>query len=231
MQNMNKVFLETVNSTNTYAKENAAYLPMPSLIIAESQTEGRGRQGKSFFSPENTGLYMTCVFSAPSDCELLTPAAAVAVCKSLEKLGADPKIKWVNDVFIDGHKVCGILTECFSCDAKLYIALGIGINLTTEEFPDELEIAGSVNIDCSKIELAEEIAQSILDYTANPDNNRILNEYRKRLFIIGRNITYHKNNKEYSATVEGINGNCNLIVKKADGSNDILSSGEISIKV
>ena len=109
--------------------------------------------------------------------------------------------------------------------------MGIGINLTTEEFPDELEIAGSVNIDCSKIELAEEIAQSILDYTAHPDNNCILNEYRKRLFIIGRNITYHKNNKEYSATVEGINGNCNLIVKKADGSNDILSSGEISIKV
>lgn len=231
MRNMNKVFLETVDSTNTYAKKNAANLPMPSLIVANSQTAGRGRQGKSFFSPKDTGLYMTCVFPAPSNCDLLTPAAAVAVCEALEKLGVTPAIKWVNDVFAGGHKVCGILTECFSCGGKLYIALGIGINLTTAKFPDGLDIAGSVNVECDKKALAEEIAETILEYAENPDDGHILKEYEKRLFVIGRDITYIKDNKEYSATVEGINGHCNLIVKRADGSEDILSSGEISIKL
>lgn len=231
MQNINKVLLETVSSTNTYAKDNASKLPMPSLIIAKHQTAGRGRQGKSFFSPKDTGLYMTCVFPAPSDCSLLTPAAAVAVCKALEKLGAEAKIKWVNDIFIDGHKVCGILTECFSCEGRTYIALGVGINLTTAVFPPGLQIAGSVNINCDKIKLAEDIKQFILEYAENHDNESILNEYAKRLFVIGSDITYIKDNKEYSATVEGINRECNLIVKRNDGCTDILSSGEISIKI
>ena len=108
--------LKTVNSTNTFAKENIRSLVLPALIIAEKQTAGRGRQGKSFFSPEGTGLYMTLVFDAPQDCSLLTPAAAVAVCNSLEKPGISPKIKWVNDVFAQGHKVCGILTEFIVSD-------------------------------------------------------------------------------------------------------------------
>ncbi len=232
MPDINKIFLQSIPSTNTYAKENAFDLPMPSLIIADEQTAGRGRQGKKFFSPKDSGLYMTLVFPAPHNCELLTPAAAVAVCKALEKLGAKPEIKWVNDIFIDGLKVCGILTECFNCKENTYIALGVGINLTTANFPDELfYIAGSVNTDCSKTVLAEEITNSILEYVYNQDNTDILCEYEKRLFIIGKKISYQKNNKVFSAEVKGINKNCNLIVIKDDGQIEILSSGEISIKL
>lgn len=227
---MHEIFFDTVDSTNTYAKNNIASLIMPCLIIANEQTAGRGRRGNSFFSPKNTGLYMTLVFPAPENCELLTPAAAVAVCRSLKKLGANPQIKWVNDVFANGRKVCGILTEHFSCAQSSYIALGIGINLTTDAFPENLSCAGSLNLECDKAMLAREIAQSILNYAENPNNEAVINEYRHLLFIIDRKITYTKNNIEYSATVAGINAQCNLIVTRPDGTEDILSSGEISIK-
>lgn len=223
--------LETVASTNTFAKENILNLNLPALVIAEKQTAGRGRQGKSFFSPEGTGLYMTLVFPSPINNSLLTPAAAVAVCSALEKFGIQPKIKWVNDVFVNGLKACGILTECFFSSGKPYIALGIGINLTTSEFPDDLKNAGSINFECDKTKLALDISNTVLEFTQNRNDEFILEEYKNRLFIIGKKITYSKDNTEYSATVKNINEQCNLIVERTDGSEDILSSGEISIKL
>ncbi len=228
---MHEIFLKTVNSTNTYAKENIGSLILPCQITADEQTAGRGRRGNSFFSPKATGLYMTLVFPAPENCELLTPSAAVAVCHVLKNHGIQPQIKWVNDVFTNGRKVCGILTERFLNGQNSYIALGVGINLTTEIFPENLAIAGSVNLECDKTELAREIAREILEYAENPDDNYVIAEYRRFLFVIGRNIIYSKNNVEYSAVVNGINEQCNLIVTRADGTEDILSSGEISIKI
>ncbi len=228
---MHEIFLKTVNSTNTYAKENISSIRTPCLIIADEQTAGRGRRGNSFFSPKNTGLYMTIVFLAPENCELLTPSAAVAVCHVLKKHGTQPQIKWVNDVFTNGRKVCGILTERFLSGQNSFIALGVGINLTTESFPENLPAAGSLNLECDKTNLAREIAQKILEYAENPDDKSVISEYRKFLFIIGKNITYSKNNVEYSAVVNDINEQCNLIVTRTDGTRDILSSGEISIKI
>ncbi len=230
MRKINEVFFESISSTNTFAKENARLLPMPSLIIANHQTAGRGRRGNSFYSPADTGLYMTVIFEAPSDCSLITPAAAVAVCKCLVKHGINPKIKWVNDIFVNGLKVCGILSEMINAEGKNYVSVGIGINLTTEEFPDELSSAGSVGIDFNKKTLAREIAEILLAY-CNADRNIIINEYRKLLFIIGKKIKYFKNNVEYSAVVTDINSQCNLIVIRDDKSEDTLSSGEISIKI
>ena len=234
MKNMSEISLicfETIPSTNTYAKENIGTIKTPSLIIANGQTAGRGRQGKSFFSPNDTGLYMTLVFEAPQNCSLLTPAAAVSVCNILEKHGVNTKIKWVNDVFADNKKICGILTECFAYSNKYYIALGVGINLTTSEFPDDLKIAGSINKDFNKNLLALEISESVLEYVNNPNDEFVLNEYRNKLFVIGQKITYSKNNVIFSATVKDINEQCNLIVERDDGYTDILSSGEISIKI
>lgn len=231
MVNIDEIHLQTVPSTNTYAKENISSFRLPALITANGQTAGRGRRGNSFYSPDGTGLYMTLVFPAPQKSDLLTPAAAVAVCKALESLEVQPEIKWVNDIFISGHKVCGILTECFSYCSKTYIALGVGINLTTSVFPEDLQIAGSINLNCDKTDLARDISEKILEYIENPNDNHILTEYRKRLFVLGKKISYQKNNTEYSATVKDINNQCNLIVERADGFTDTLSSGEISIKI
>ncbi len=228
MKQINQITLKCIDSTNNYAKQNIASIPLPSLITAEKQTAGRGRQGKSFYSPEKTGLYMTLAFEASESIEMLTPAAAVAVCLELEAIGAKPQIKWVNDVYFDGLKICGILAECFTYGNNKYIALGIGINMTTEIFPEDIPNAGSLNIKCNKALLAQRIAERILKMK---NNEFVLREYKKRLFVIGKTVTYTKNGAEYTARVEGINSLCNLIVTRTDGTADILSSGEISIKL
>ena len=228
MKPVNLVFLSTVDSTNTYAKQNIDALTLPSLVVADRQTAGRGRHGKSFYSPDKTGLYMTLVYEAPDECELITPAAAVAVCSALEDFGIKPQIKWVNDVYIGGLKVCGILTECFLHNGKRYIALGVGINLTTKDFPSDIPNPGSVNIDCNKSELALAVSEKFLSLT---DSKSIVSEYEKRLFVIGKEVTYIKNGTEFTATVKGINSLCNLTVCRSDGTEEILSSGEISIKM
>lgn len=227
MNNLNYISFGSLPSTNTYAKENIKNLNLPCIITADMQTAGRGRRGNSFYSPADTGLYMTLVFDAPDDCSLLTPLAAVAVCKALESLKFEPKIKWVNDIFSNNKKVCGILTEIFNHNGKNIIALGIGINITTTDFPEELSCATSLGREINKINLAKEIAELILEF---PDNKSVTDDYSERLFIIGKEIKYIKNNIGYNATVKGINEACNLIVTLADGSEDILSSGEISIK-
>lgn len=223
-----EIHFDVIDSTSNYAKTNAYNLNLPALITADEQTNGRGRRGNSFFSPKGTGLYMTLVFEAPDNCKLITPAVAVAVCNTLENYGLSPKIKWVNDLFLNNKKICGILTEIISFENKKILSVGIGINLTTVDFPSEIPVAGSINQDINKQKLSAEISERILE-TVYSDN--IVEEYRKRLFIIGMTVSYQKNNKEYTASVVGINENCNLIVKLENGTEDILSSGEISIKI
>lgn len=228
MSKINILAFDSVDSTSTYAKNNAATLPLPSLIIANSQTAGRGRRGNSFYSPENTGLYMTVVFEAPVDCTLLTPKAAVAVCQALEEYGIYPQIKWVNDLFLNSKKVCGILSECFISEGRTLVAVGVGINLKTEYFPDELPMAGSINLECNKSKLAEEIACRIL---SEFHSEAVISEYRKRLFVLGKEISFVRNGNTYTGCAVDINENCNLKVKLTDGSLETLSSGEISIKI
>lgn len=227
---MNIIKFNQIDSTSTYARLNASDLPLPSLIIAESQSAGRGRRGNSFYSPDGTGLYMTLLFEAKNDIPLVTPAAALAVCKALKEFfGIDAKIKWVNDVFYNGKKICGILSECFAVNGKRLIAVGVGINLTTAEFPDSLPNAGSIGQSCNKTALAETIGRYILEYAGNPDDKAVAEEYEKQLFIIGRQISFNENGIGYTAVVKGINGQCNLIVELTDKSLKTLSSGEISI--
>lgn len=228
----NRIHFDSVDSTSSYARRNASLLKTPCIVTASHQTSGRGRQGKSFFSPEGTGLYMTLLLQAEPESALITPAAAVAVCKAIETLTEiKPSIKWVNDIFVNGKKVCGILSECFCENGRTYISVGVGINLTTSEFPSELNQAASLGVECSKNELSRLICNGIIEYINNPDDEYILGEYRKRLFIIGKKITYEKNGNTFEATVCGINEKCNLIVQTDSLNTDILSSGEISIKV
>lgn len=228
MRTINILFFETINSTSTYARQNAEKLPLPSLIIANEQTSGRGRRGNSFFSPKNTGLYMTLLIKEPENCELLTPAAAVSVCKTLEKYNIQPEIKWVNDLYMKDKKVCGILSERFIVNNNPIIAIGIGINLTTEHFPDELPNAGCIGFEYDKINLAKEISADLILRLNGTD---IINEYKKRLFILNKDIVFTRDGITENAKAVDINENCNLIIKYPDGTTDVLSSGEISIKI
>lgn len=173
---------------------------------------------------------MTLLFESTNPIPLITPAVAVAVCTVIENnFGIKPKIKWVNDIFLNGKKICGILSECFSVNNKKLVAVGIGINLTTTDFPDNLPNAGSLGIDCDKNKLASDIAAAVLDYINTYNDNNIVTEYRNRLFLIGKKIEFTENNVIYSGTVKDINEECNLIVELSDKTEKILSSGEISI--
>ncbi len=228
---MNYIHLKKTGSTNDYAREIAANAVLPALITADTQTAGRGRQGKSFYSPAGTGLYMTLLLESPEQFRDITPAAAVAVCESIYSLtGTETLIKWVNDIYLGSKKICGILTERFEKDGRYYIALGIGINLTTEGFPPELTQAGALGKDIDKEKTAFEIAGRFFELINSGNKIKLFKEYEKRLKNIGKTVTYSINSVSYCGTATGIDSDYGLIVMRRDGTQDILKSGEVSIK-
>lgn len=138
---------ESIDSTNEEIKRLAELGAVEGTVaIANEQTAGKGRQGRSFYSPKNTGIYMSLLLrpeGRPTDALFITTAAAVAVASAIRKVTGEPAgIKWVNDVYIDGKKICGILAEA-ALDEKVgikYVVLGIGINVATKDsdFPEEI---------------------------------------------------------------------------------------------
>ncbi len=207
-----------VKSTNALAKKEELF----TVIVAKSQTEGRGRGDKSFFSPRG-GIYMSAVMPKT---ELSTIRTATAVLRSIERLSRDkPSIKWVNDIFISGKKVCGILLE----GGENGTVCGIGINIKRKRFPKEIKhIAGSVKLFWKKEVLIKDILKE-LSLVWNADKEAVLREYESRLFMLGERVEYQKNGERKSGIAKGINGVGNLIVK-TDGGEDILNSGEISLE-
>ena len=140
--NINTEFLECVGSTNTVARQRIDEgADEWYTVVAHSQSSGEGRLGRSFFSPDKTGLYMSTVLYPEFDCiEYITGGAAVAVCRSLEELGFAPRIKWVNDIFVDGKKVCGILAKAIHRQDGVAVILGIGVNVYKPQggFPEDI---------------------------------------------------------------------------------------------
>lgn len=237
-------YYSSLPSTNTLLKEKACEGAMEgTVIIAESQTEGRGRFYRKFYSPEN-GIYMSILLRPDSigfDATLLTTAAAVAVARAAESLsGKEAKIKWVNDVLINSKKICGILTEgaINPTDGKPeYVIVGIGINAFVPEngFDEEIkDIAGAVfstfNPDL-KAKLTAEVINIFMEYYADLKKKAFLEEYRKKSAVIGKKITVFKNCSEFYATAVDIDDNCRLLVEYPDKTQEYLSSGEISIKL
>ena len=234
------IVFESIDSTNTEAKRVFEKDGKDMLICAEKQTSGRGRQGKTFYSPEKTGIYMTVVIHPDLPLNFAsraTTATAVAVCEAIEKLtDKKPKINWVNDIFIDNRKVCGILTEAVSLENNNIadgLIIGIGINISTTRFPDEIkDIAGSLNTqDVDRNTLIAEICKRVTNYTSDLQNSGYIEDYKKRCFVLGKEITFEQSGKTYNATALDIDKNGGLIVKTSDGKTETLKSGEISIKV
>lgn len=238
---------QTIDSTNQRAKELAlAGQRGPLAIIAAEQTAGRGRRGRAFHSPQH-GLYLTMLVhpqALPSaDGGLATTAAAVAVCGALADLaGVDAGIKWVNDVFINQRKVCGILTEAGS-DMETneidWMAVGIGLNLTAPEggWPEELRaIAGEIfpngKLTVSSNTLAAAIISRFADFLPHLAEKGFLDEYRRRSILPGREILVLPTGREpYPATAVSIDDECRLVVRLADGTTRPLMTGEVSIRL
>jgi len=236
---------ETVSSTNTVLREKAdAGARQGTVVISASQTEGRGRMGRGFFSPTDTGIYLSILLRPElhaSDATLITTAAAVAVCEALESVtDTRPQIKWVNDIFLDGKKVCGILTEAsigMENGNIEYAVLGAGINVYPPQsgFPDKLgETAGFVlktRQSDAKNRLAAEVLNRFSYWYHRLGAGDFIGEYRRRSLAPGKRITVVSGGRETPATALDIDSQCRLIVRYDDGRVAALHSGEISIRL
>lgn len=237
-----KVFcFDTIDSTSSYLRRllNEGEKGIV-LAVAEEQTAGRGRSGKSFYSPDSGGLYMSLLIhpeigfdAVPS----VTAKVCVAVCKAIEKVtGISAEIKWVNDLYLNGKKVCGILCEAvndYKTAVTESIIIGVGININTVEFPAELkEIAGSLGVTAKCRELlASEITNSLLNLSFGELSEEELSFYRERSCVLGKEINYFVNGQKNTAEAVGIDSSGGLIVKNINGETLTLTSGEISVRL
>jgi BirA family biotin operon repressor/biotin-[acetyl-CoA-carboxylase] ligase len=242
---------KTIDSTNAEAKRRISDAPSPEklpfgdVIIAEEQTAGRGRRGRNFHSPLGGSIYISFILKPYGNIEnslMITIAAALAVCKAIEKLNdptQTPKIKWVNDIYIDNKKVCGILTEAVSDIESgqiesIVLGIGVNINIPQEEFPKEIaEIAGSLKIKPGKRNsfVANLIEEVYTAYQALEEKNNIIEEYRERSLMKDTNIKIIQGLKTTDAISKEIADDGSLLVQYKDGTKELLHSGEVSIKL
>lgn len=227
-----------IDSTNTQAKRliSGGETNETLLVTADRQTAGRGRQGKSFYSPSGTGIYMSLIMHPNTmlqNAVTATTAAAVAVCKAVERLtDIKPQIKWVNDVYCGEHKICGILTEAvsdFELGVVTSVIVGIGINIKTNHFPDDVKNAGALNADVKRADLIGAVADELLNIALG-DYSAFIDYYRSHSMILGKNINFIENGKITPAMAVAIDETGGLVVKTADGEEKTLKSGEISIR-
>ncbi len=235
---------QCVTSTNTIAKALAAEGARDgTVIIAGEQTEGKGRMGRSFYSPGSTGIYLSLILRPQLNLEnslLITTGTAVAVAKAIEKTaGVKAGIKWVNDIFVEGRKVCGILTEAsinFENGGLEYAVVGIGVNVSTSNFPDSIQgIAGSLFTHKPEDQpvtslLTAEILNQMAECMDSLADRKYLAEYRKRQIILGKHILVLKGNESRPAKALDIDDQARLIVEYEDQTIETLSSGEVSIR-
>lgn len=210
------------------------------VLIAEKQTKGKGSKGRSFYSPHGTGIYMSLLLRPnfrPDETTLLTTMTAVALSQAIDKVTKEKsQIKWVNDIYIGGKKVAGILTEgAFKSEEKIdYAIVGIGINLAVpdEGFPEEIKnIAGALGQTKIINELIGEIINHFHYYYRRLPDSAYVEQYRKRLFFLGKEIKVINHEVSYKATALDIDDKCRLIVKKQNGEILTLNSGDISVKI
>ena len=249
---------DEIDSTNLEAKRLVAKKSSATkqVFLAKRQTAGRGRLGRSFFSPEETGLYMSLLLQIDEkllDTDLITPAAGVAVCRPIDFFydekgkKANPQIKWVNDIYLNKKKVCGILTEGIlnPKEGKIsQVIIGIGVNLFEPKtgFPPEIEnIAGFVynkdffkNPEETKYQFVAKLLEN-LEITLEKSQEKItMEEYKERSLVIGKTVTVITPQKQYAALVKDVTEKGHLIVEYEENGQiqqTELLSGEVSLKL
>ena len=265
-----------IDSTNTYAKRilaecgnlrdssgtltEAGQKYHKAIFIAEKQTAGRGRLGRTFVSPEKTGIYISVIYAPKggiTNPARLTACAAVAICRAIKNVvcklpegtSIEPQIKWINDIFVNGKKVCGVLAEGvanFESGMIEAAVVGMGINIkkNTTAFEGQLaDVVGTLedatSAKISRIDIAAEVAGQVLkifeeDASSEAAHKAIIKEYKEASFLIGRELTVYPligdEKSSYKAIATDIDDNAGLIVTLEDGSKRTLSSGEVSLK-
>ena len=241
------LWFDSIDSTNTRAKELAAQgAPHGTVLIADHQTGGRGRLGRSFHSPAGSGIYMSVILRpgcTPTELMHLTCAAAVAMCDAVEAAcSIRPGIKWTNDLVVGKRKIAGILTELgISSSGKLdYAVIGIGINCcqSLSDFPEEIRsIAGSLHsvsgleIDRAKVAAAMTDALYRMEQTLLTEKAALMNRYRADCVTLGQCVSVVKSDGNVRhGTALDIDSDGALIVRFDDGTLESVSSGEVSVR-
>lgn len=233
---------KTIDSTNNFAKSLAQLgAEHGTTVISEVQTQGKGRMGRSFYSPLGMGIYMSVILRPKLSVEhslLITSCAAVAVAEAIERVsGVECKIKWVNDIYAGDKKLCGILTEA-SVNVEQggleYAIVGMGINVQNVTFPKNVaDIATSIKLETgeniSRSLLAAEVLNCLEEKLENITEKSFIEEYRRRSNLMGKRITVTQGDNVYDASCTGIDEYGRLLIKLDNGEDKALSSGTIRL--
>lgn len=228
---------KTIDSTNTQMKKLAINGGKNhSVIVSEEQSAGRGRFGRSFYSPAQKGVYMSVLLKTGDSLQnatMITIKTAVAVRRAIAKLyDIEVAIKWVNDLYYRGKKVCGILSEAisdFESGMIEAIIIGIGINVSTDNFPLEIaSIATSLGLqEANRNQFIAEILNQLFAII-DEDFKLVLNEYRMASCVLHKQITFNQKGEQFTGLVREINDLGNLVVS-SNGAEMVLTAGEVSI--
>ena len=239
------LYFDSIDSTNTKAQELAEKgYPSETLVVADKQIAGKGRRGRNWESPSGCGIFMTLMLKPdinPNNASMLTLVSALAVAKALADItGKDAKIKWPNDIVIDGRKVCGILTEMSAqFDYINNIVIGIGINVNNSSFPEEISATASSLrlLSGGKKYRRAEIIEKIMEYfekyysifLETEDLSALVNEYDAMLVNMKRQVKVLDPKEPFEGTAMGITKTGELIVDTWE-SRKLVSSGEVSVR-
>lgn len=235
-----------IDSTNQEVKRRAIDgAPERMAILSEQQSAGKGRKGRAFYSPAGTGIYMSVLFrptvEQSKDVVLITTAASVAVCRAIRTvLGEEPEIKWVNDVYFRGKKVCGILTEAVSDFESGHIGtvvVGIGINYRVPDngFPEEIrDIAGAVCGEDRMVPrntLVAAILNELYSLYEGLSERTFIEDYRKLSNVIGKKVRFTSGESWVEAKALDVDRDGGLVVELENGEKQVLRTGEITLRL
>lgn len=231
LDNLHLEVFDTIKSTNDYAK---TITQKPALIIAKEQTAGKGRRGKSYYSPKIHGTYFSYIPNKNyqmNELSLITIRAALALNIAIKKtFGIDTEIKWLNDIYLQDHKLAGILVEgSIELQTLEYeqIIIGIGLNLNHAPIPKDIEdIYTSLNLDFYDL---NSFFKEFIHQFESLDETDLISLYKSHSMIFGRTVIHSEDNKEYTAI--DIDANGALILKSKEGELHTLSHGEVSLKI
>lgn len=244
----NVLCLDVTDSTNTKLRELAFdNAPAGYVVIANQQTNGRGRRGRTFLSPKDTGIYLSILLRPdclPHECPTITAWTAVAVSNAIQKVtGVSPSIKWVNDLLLNEKKICGILSE-LSVESEgghvqhIIVGIGINVNESKEDFPDEIKNIGtSIYAETDKKTSRAQLAAAVINELDTmmekwpQERAQYLEQYRKRNITTGKDIQVISGNSGRNAKALEINEDFSLKVMYEDGTIADLSSGEVSTRL
>ncbi len=232
------IFKEETDSTNADIKRIAGHADDKTVVLAKGQTAGRGRMGRSFYSAADNGLYLSILIKSGINADnivLITTAASVAVSRAIELVtGIKVGIKWVNDLYLNDRKVCGILAEtiCDPTDGKISgVVIGVGINCGGADFPAEIkDIAGSLGDNINKNTLAAEVIFNLCEIEKMIKDKSFIKEYKERSIVLGKEIIVIGQETQ-NATAVDIDDDGGLVVKLESGEIRVLRTGEISVRM